>query len=343
MISVVIPTRNRADKLRRALEAMSALKLRTVREWELIVVDNNSTDDTHAVVAAVGAAHPTLPLRVVAEPRTGLSAARNRGAAAARFPIIAITDDDCIVTPSWLDDIDAAFARGSSSTIIGGRVTLYDKADAPLATRDFADPCRITTLALIRERLIGCNFAISAAGLARLGGFDTAFGPPNAIRSADDHELFYRALRAGLRLDYEPSIHVMHGHGRRTAAEVAATRGRDINGYGGLLGRHLRGGDHALAKPVYWEMRRLLGTCLHPGRLEKGARRTAGRQLWSFAAGLAAGLARRPQRAGPLPGVEDAPTIAADDVLEQRSAVTCLDAGAIGSDLERIDRPRRAL
>jgi glycosyltransferase involved in cell wall biosynthesis len=292
MISVVIPTLDSAARIRRALQAMVAAGACTEFDWELIVVDNNSTDGTADVVTSFASEHPELPLKMVLEAKAGISAARNQGVASARYPIIAITDDDCIVTPSWLNDIREAFEREPACQLVCGRVELQDHRDARISIRDFIDHCDITTLGAIRERMMGCNVSIARDVFDAVGGFDTSFGPPNFIQSADDYELFYRALRAGFRLEYVPSIRVFHAHGRRTHAEVAAIRRRYIRGYGGLLGRYIRRGDGRLLKPAYWEMRNLSSGWLSRRRGNVGSTAGGGRLLWNFAAGLAIGIIR---------------------------------------------------
>ena len=106
-VSVVLSTYNRAERLQPALDALLA-QMGSV-DYEILLVDNNSTDATASVVRAVAEqAHGRI--RYVFEERQGLSHARNRGIRLARAPIIAFSDDDVRVAPDWVLQISRAFA-----------------------------------------------------------------------------------------------------------------------------------------------------------------------------------------------------------------------------------------
>lgn len=118
-LSVVICTYNRAPELRRTLESMRLLTIPPSVQWELIVVDNNSTDDTPAVCDAF---LEYLPLRCVFEPRQGVSAARNRGVASAHGELIVFADDDVDVSPIWLSALHDAATVHTEAAFFGGRI-----------------------------------------------------------------------------------------------------------------------------------------------------------------------------------------------------------------------------
>src|SRR5690349_5231481 len=102
-VSVCICTYNRCQTLRSALESVLGQEADGVR-FEVIVVDNNSTDDTKQVVESfVRRGHSNL--RYSFEGRQGLSHARNAGIAVARSPLVAFTDDDIRVAPDWVSTI----------------------------------------------------------------------------------------------------------------------------------------------------------------------------------------------------------------------------------------------
>ena len=98
--SVVIPTYNRADELAPTLRSLSALDVGA--PWEVVVVDNNSTDDTRAVVDAAARTFP-VELSYVFEREQGRSAALNAGIRKSRGAVVVTTDDDVRVEPDWLD------------------------------------------------------------------------------------------------------------------------------------------------------------------------------------------------------------------------------------------------
>jgi len=119
-ISAVITTYNRSEMLAKALEAVLSQETGGVR-YEVVVVDNNSTDDTRATVEAlIAKGHSNL--RYVFEPKQGIAHGRNAGIAAARGDIIAFTDDDNVVTPNWIATIKRSFAENPDVDFIGGKI-----------------------------------------------------------------------------------------------------------------------------------------------------------------------------------------------------------------------------
>src|SRR5437868_4767862 len=105
LISIIVPTRNRAGLLERLLESLCHLHY---PHWEAIVVDDGSTDDTRAVVERFAASN--LPLTYLFQPWGKMGAARNLALPHAHGSILAFTDDDCTVDPGWLGAIARAFA-----------------------------------------------------------------------------------------------------------------------------------------------------------------------------------------------------------------------------------------
>src|SRR5215469_1728850 len=133
LISVVLCTYNRAAKLRQCLNALLAMNA-TDDRWELICVDNNSTDETKQIIEEFAQSSAT-PIRYVFEPTQGLACARNAGLRQASGNILALTDDDCLVDPNWLNAISKEFREDSSLAILGGRVELRSRDDLPIGIR----------------------------------------------------------------------------------------------------------------------------------------------------------------------------------------------------------------
>src|SRR5262245_57896976 len=104
MISVIIPSYNRSASLRRTLRSMEAVEAPSQLQWELIIADNNSTDDTRACVKEFEDAG-SLPIRYVFEKNQGANFARNAGVKAARGETLLFTDDDVTFDPYWLAGI----------------------------------------------------------------------------------------------------------------------------------------------------------------------------------------------------------------------------------------------
>ena len=116
--TVIICTRNRAASLARTLSSLATSAKRVREPWELIIVDNGSTDHTRDVVESFAA---ELPLARIDQPIPGLSNARNAGVAAAHGNYILWTDDDVIVDERWLTAWFATFKRRPHDVVFGGR------------------------------------------------------------------------------------------------------------------------------------------------------------------------------------------------------------------------------
>jgi glycosyltransferase involved in cell wall biosynthesis len=215
-VSVVLSTYNRADRLPLALDAL--LSQTGDASYEIIVVDNNSSDGTAAVVAQI-AERSDGRLRYVFEPRQGLSYGRNTGIALARAPIIALTDDDVRVASDWIQQLTRTFDEHPEIDYIGGRVLPHWLAAAPpwltqahwapLALQDYGEERLVSG----RERavcLVGANLAFRRRVFDAVGLFTPALGRVlDGIGSTEDHDLQLRAWRAGMRGLYVPSLRAL--------------------------------------------------------------------------------------------------------------------------------------
>jgi glycosyltransferase involved in cell wall biosynthesis len=210
-ISLVICTRNRAPQLGACLRAVSALHYDG--EWEFVVVDNGSSDDTARVVADFAAASP-IAVQYVLQPVKGLSNARNAGIARARGRVIAFTDDDCYVAPDLLQATVATFADARLG-YASGRVLLHDPTDFP-ATISLSKESQVFEAGryVVPGVFKGANMAFRREVLDAIGGFDPWFGSGAAF-PAEDCDAAARASLAGWAGRYEPSMVVSHHHGRK--------------------------------------------------------------------------------------------------------------------------------
>ena len=214
--SVVIATYNRSSDLRDTLHSVAALVSRV--SWEVIVVDNNSTDDTRRVVAECAASFP-VRLQYQFERQQGRSPALNAGIRAARGEIIVTTDDDVRVPPDWLDRIVEAFDR-LGCDYVGGRVLPIWKAPRPawlpnhggkhwavIALLDYGD----RPIEFGARVPLGVNMAFRRAGLERAGLLDPDTGrKAGTLLGQEVREWCIRARSAGLRGFYVPDITVHH-------------------------------------------------------------------------------------------------------------------------------------
>ena len=193
-VSVVIPARNAAASLRTLLASLEAQRLKRDR-FEVIVVDNGSTDATAEVAAAGGA-------RVVQEPVANRSRARNRGVAVAAAPLYAFTDADCVANPRWLEEL---LRCAPSAPLVAGRVQLT-VTDEPNALERFDRLWRFGQRDWVEQGWASTsNLLVRREAFDAIGGFDPAWR-----EGGEDVDLCVRAGRAGHSLAYCDEALVLH-------------------------------------------------------------------------------------------------------------------------------------
>lgn len=215
-ISAIVCTRDRSAYLARCLKALARQTL-PKRQYEVIIVDNGSSDDTAAVAAEFCRAQPNFTY--VAESRAGLSIARNRGVAESAAPIVAFTDDDAVPTDSWLEQLLGGFASLPETVgIVGGDVTPVWEAERPAWLSDFllrplsAGLKWSTVPRFMRagEWLIEVNSAYRKSALQQVGGFPERLGRVGDLLLSGDGAVNLLIQRAGYLLYYDPAILVEH-------------------------------------------------------------------------------------------------------------------------------------
>ena len=213
-ISIVLPTYNRASGVLKSVASVLA-QTAAPDTYELIIVDNNSTDETAAVLTELVKKEGSR-IRQVVETKQGVSFARNRGIAEARADVIAFFDDDVRVGDNWIEIIARTFAERPELDCIGGRVLPEWEAPpptwltsvhwAPLALQDLGDH-RMTISAQNRRGLISANLACRRRLLDRVGGFSPAFQRvKDGIGSIEDDEWIRRVWKTDARVLYLPEL-----------------------------------------------------------------------------------------------------------------------------------------
>jgi len=264
--SIILCTCNRGEKLDASLASLAAQVVAPTTSFEVLVVDNNSTDTTREIAQGWVDRQPER-FRYVFEPCQGKSHALNRGIREAVAPLLLILDDDCIAAPDWIQAMVDEFSAVPAYDIVGGRVELYDPADLPVTIRTYDDRREFVSTSQLFALIPGCNLGIRRTLLVRTGAFDPGLGPGSRYRLvAEDTDFLYRALRAGARMIYSPVPKVLHDHGRRTLAQVSALRRTYIQGRGALYCKHVLAGDGTALRMAYWELRGCMRAALHNPR-----------------------------------------------------------------------------
>lgn len=211
MISVIIPTRNRASLLSRALLSLEG-QIFPRERFEVVVIDNGSTDGTADLLTAHAIDLPNL--RAVFEPEPGLHAGRHRGLREAHGDVIVFIDDDVEATPTWLAAIAECFADSQVVMVGGNNLPKFERAPPAWLARLWARPVNggqaIPWLSILRMPdgvypidpcyVWGCNFAIRRSALVAARGFHPDAMPREMIRFRGDGETHVSRCVAALGL-----------------------------------------------------------------------------------------------------------------------------------------------
>ena len=173
-LSLLICTRNRAAQLAKTLKRVSAIQSQL--KWELVVVDNGSTDRTSAVVAefAAGFHHP---VQTLIQQGRGVAVAKNAGWRATRSGIIACIDDDCYPEEDHLDAIFEFFSKDPRLGFMGGRILLHDPMDRRITIQEsleplFFRPGALSTRVLFKVQMSRIGGPLSAGWAASIPGLE---------------------------------------------------------------------------------------------------------------------------------------------------------------------------
>lgn len=277
-LSVIVCTRNRATRLATALNHWASLAPKS--SWEIILVDNGSTDLTPQVIAA--AQQRISVSRAVLEPRIGLGAARDRGWREARGAIVAFTDDDCYPSPGYVDNLVDAFRRSPDVGYMGGRILLWDEDDARL-TIDYREQAEeIAPYHFIPAGMLqGANLAFRREILEKIGGVDRELGTGTPF-PCEDVDLIAAAAWLGIKGKFDPSPLVYHHHGRKVCDYERTMRGYD-KGRGAYYAKYILRSDSRDAYLKSWL--RSIRTCVKCAIRQRDRRQLAGPAYELYGAG----------------------------------------------------------
>lgn len=214
-VTVVVCTFNRCNMLAKALESVTNSRLPSTVEWEVLVVDNNSSDQTREVVKRFDSCYPGR-FRYIFEPRQGVAYARNTGVSAAGGDVIAFTDDDVTVDPSWLNNLTAPLHNRAWAGVAGRVVPVWQCPRpnwlSPKDTRGVAIEFDLGPVASdLAEPAFTVNLCFRKELFEKHGGFRVDLGRTgDKLLSNEDVEFCRRLMQAGERFRYEPTAVVYH-------------------------------------------------------------------------------------------------------------------------------------
>ncbi|MFZ2783917.1 MAG: glycosyltransferase [Sediminibacterium sp.] len=218
VISVVICTYNRADYIG---EAMGSLYRQTLpkNQFEVILVNNNSTDNTAEVCRQFIAAHPDASFIYLNENRQGASFARNTGSTIALSPLLCFMDDDAVAAPDYLERIVAFFVQHPDAGGLGGRIIPRYIPAEPKWMSHFVsslvgnfDYSKTVAVFSPNKYPLESNMVIRKADFDAVNGFNTALpGVKGTLRIGGEGKEFFLKLKAlGRIIYYDPAIQVEH-------------------------------------------------------------------------------------------------------------------------------------
>ena len=223
LVTVALCTRNGADNLALCLDALSCVDYPNL---DILVVDNASDSDATKQLVQNHYSH----VRYAYEPRPGLNWARNRAIVEAQGEIIAYTDDDVVVDPNWINALVRVFNENLEVKAVTGLVVPYELETEAQSLFELNGGFgrgfnrRWISVAQIKSQRwpyygtgqygTGANMAFRRSLFDEIGCFDTALDVGTVTNGGGDLEMFFRVLKAGYELDYEPEAIVRHRHRR---------------------------------------------------------------------------------------------------------------------------------
>lgn len=258
-LSVVICTYNRCESLKVTLESLLRQETSESFDYEIIVVDNNSTDQTKSTVESFRDKFNGR-LRYVFEKQQGLSFARNRGVSEGSGEIVVFTDDDCIASKDWIQNLANLFLEHKEIGVITGKTCSYDSTAIMYSMKISSNREIFQYPSNPWDIGNGNNFAVRRNVFKEMGGFKCNFGAGTQIGSAEDTEYFYRALKNKHDIMYDPSAIIFHNHGRLTEKEIVSVELNYAKGRGAFYLNNIA--DLFVVKLFYYEVRRLLSKWL---------------------------------------------------------------------------------
>lgn len=205
-LAALLPRTPRASVLvcsynggRTLAQCLSSLRELDYPDYEVIVVDDGSTDDTRAILA-------DFPdVKAIHQPNRGLSAARNVALAAATGEIVAYTDSDCFADPDWLAHLVGQLERSGAAAVGGPNLTPDDGWLAGCVAASPGQPTHVLESDQVAEHVPGCNMAFRRSDLLAINGFDALYR-----KAGDDVDVCWRLQQSGRWITFAPGAFVWH-------------------------------------------------------------------------------------------------------------------------------------
>lgn len=212
-ISIIICTLNRSHSLRRVLESLLRLNITPDLDYEVLLIDNGSTDNTHTLLTEFVKNNPRR-YRYFFQPQKGKSRASNTGIENARGDIAVFTDDDVTVDSNWIQAFWNAFQTNENVIAVQGKILLQEQI---VHMPEWVDPGDLLFCPYYApsselsycDRLVGANMAIRRTAFEKYGFFDPRLGA-GASGLGEETEFCMRLKEGGEKILYQPDAVVFH-------------------------------------------------------------------------------------------------------------------------------------
>ncbi len=269
-ISVIICTYNRSSSLQDTIQSLLRQEIGNRISFEILIIDNNSTDDTKLVVETKLKDDP-IRLKYFFEEKQGISFARNKGVKEAQGSIIAFTDDDCIVDQYWLQRIKDTFEKYDASAVYGKILPLWNDLEIPkwivrdnriwssIGHLDYGEQVKLAKVS--SEQFFGANFSIKRDDLLDLGLFNENLGVKGRKHYlGEETEIYMKLLNKNKKIIYNPSLIVQH---KIEKSFLTKDYFRKRNFYGGISFSELSNQkEHLILGIPFWFIKESLGHLL---------------------------------------------------------------------------------
>jgi GT2 family glycosyltransferase len=195
-VSVLVCSYNGGARLDACLRSMRSIDY---PDYEVILVDDGSTDNTRAVAARFP------EVRAIHQPNLGLSEARNVGLRATTGAVVAYTDSDCVVDPDWLSLLVYQIGRTGAAAVGGPNLSPEDGRIAACVAASPGQPTHVLESDQVAEHIPGCNMAYRREALLEINGFDPVYR-----KAGDDVDICWRLQHEGMWITFAPAAFVWH-------------------------------------------------------------------------------------------------------------------------------------
>ena len=221
VITLAICTYNNSYLLEKTLATIQSQSVDATITWSTLVIDNNSTDDTQKLVQSYIQRGLIPGLRYVLEKKQGLAYARRRAVAETKSELIAFIDDDCLLSPNWVEQAVSFCNNYQEAGAIGGKVELLwettpdeflSQCSAYLAAQDYGD-ISIQLPSTGWTYLVGAGLLLRRTAIQASGWIDSSALVDrcgNNLTSGGDIEIVLRIRKAGYQLWYNPHMKLQH-------------------------------------------------------------------------------------------------------------------------------------